>query len=240
MSPPPGPPRPSMFPNTSLTLIDETKRRDESGRRALEQFTELYFPVIQRLMRRLVWDPERAAELTNEFFATVVLHRRILDGYDPSKGRLRWLLRRAVVNLVREHRPKPQADVPMPRQIATSDEAIEVQFDREWARMLVHQALDLARDELRERGDEWRFELFYGFYILGHSWEDLGRPYGGNGRAARHWADPVAKAFQRAMIVIIQRHDPDACSAEDGAAAREEIRDLIRSLQLRGDEKDVQ
>lgn len=85
------------FVTTDLSLLaaiadGSGPRRD----RALDALVQRIWPRVYAAARRLGRDPEAAAELTQGFFADVVLGRNLLAHADADRGRLRWLLLRAL------------------------------------------------------------------------------------------------------------------------------------------------
>lgn len=89
------------FPATRWSAILAVRSSDaDERRRGLETVAAAYWKPIYKYIR-LRWNKssEDAADLTQEFFSRLV-EKKILDGFDPRKARLRTFLRVCVDRLV--------------------------------------------------------------------------------------------------------------------------------------------
>jgi RNA polymerase sigma factor (sigma-70 family) len=82
------------FPPTRLSVVARTRSGDEETRRlAFAALIEAYWKPVYKYLR-LKWqvDPERAADLTQEFF-TATLEKDVIERYDAQRARFRTYLR---------------------------------------------------------------------------------------------------------------------------------------------------
>jgi len=62
-----------VFPQTSWTLLSGVQQRGAAATAALEEFTRRYYRPAYAYIAAILQDPDEAEEVTQEFFATVVL-----------------------------------------------------------------------------------------------------------------------------------------------------------------------
>jgi hypothetical protein len=80
------------FPSTCWSLVLAAKGRAEPrARQALASLCEAYWYPLYAFIRRRGSPPDRAGDLTQEFF-TRLLGEGFLDGVDPVRGRFRAFL----------------------------------------------------------------------------------------------------------------------------------------------------
>lgn len=164
------------FPDTSWGLVLAT-RDPRRERRAFAALCQSYrTPVYASLRRRGFAEPD-AEDLVQGFFLHLLEHGTVARA-DPARGRfrsfmlgsLRWFLanaleyqqaakRRALHHaLGLEH-----ADAELgARHDAAADATLELQFDREWARALVGNALDNLRAEYARQGHAHIYDALHG------------------------------------------------------------------------------
>jgi DNA-directed RNA polymerase specialized sigma24 family protein len=155
------------FPLTHWSLVI---RAGEPGstqaRAALEELCAAYWYPIYAFIRRKGKNPDRALDLTQDFF-TRLLEKDLLASADHRKGRFRSFLRTVCANfLIDDWRRKPDV---MPISIDARDAegryliepadhvTAENLFDRAWAITLLDKVLALLAAEYAESG---RGELF--------------------------------------------------------------------------------
>ena len=137
------------FATTRWTLVGDLRSDDESVRRAAgERLASVYWPAVYAAARRLAHTRDEAADLTQGFFAEVVLGRRLFLEADPARGRLRSLvlaaLRRYATDQWRRGRARaktvPLGDFDREEGLGVEGGAGEA-FDRRWVLSLVEEAL---------------------------------------------------------------------------------------------------
>lgn len=161
------------FPDTMWTLVDQAAgRRDVDPRHALGRFMEVYWPPVYSFLRRSGLGREEADECTQAFFADVVLGRRLLDGTDRTKGRLRSLLFAAASNFLADHARRKHArakhtasagrslDREESRLEKMGDVDARAAFERGWACAVVEEALARCEKHYRASGKEGHWRLF--------------------------------------------------------------------------------
>jgi RNA polymerase sigma-70 factor (ECF subfamily) len=130
---------------TSQSLLERLRRLDDEASWA--RFTALYTPLLYAWARRLVDQPDDAADLVQDVFAAVV--RRLPDfRYDPGKSFRAWL-RTILLNRWRTgcRRPAPAPLAADPAQEDPGPALLDEQDEAEYRRHLLRQTLALLRSE---------------------------------------------------------------------------------------------
>lgn len=161
------------FHTTSWTLIEALREAHHPRReQALALLSRRYWPALYATFRRLGKSREEAADLTQGFYADVILGRRLFEHADAERGRLRSLLITAVKRYaITAHRR--QASRPdraglsldnLGREEAFLDgdigEAPEQAFERRWALALLDEALARCEASLRGEGLTRHWQAF--------------------------------------------------------------------------------
>lgn len=230
------------FPITSWTVIRGLQDPNAPEyREHLQRLVSLYWKPVYCAIRAS-WAREDAAakDLTQEFFAEVVMDRGLVEKFQPTRGSFRGFLRTALSNFlsnqVRDQaRQKRGGGV----KFLTLDDAGDVgelmsgvdagspdrMFDATWNNLVVSRALDLLEDRLLAEGRKLELEVFKQYDLLmGRdelSYGDLGRELGVTTDQVRH-ALVYARNLLRTIMVDIVRGYVD--SDEDLAA---ELRELM-------------
>jgi RNA polymerase sigma-70 factor (ECF subfamily) len=162
------------FPSTQWSLIAAAAAtKDEQSAAALADLCSRYWYPVYAFIRRRGARAEDAADLTQEFFATL-LEKDYLEDVDPLRGRFRSFLLIAVARFVSKQRDKAAAQKRGGgRQILSLDlqegerrytrEPIhdwtpERVFDRKWAVTVLDQTLASLREEHDATGKGEQFE----------------------------------------------------------------------------------
>lgn len=173
------PPLPSArFQTTRWTVVLASRRREEpAGREAVESLCRDYWYPLYAFVRRTGCSPEDAQDLTQAFFARLLVQNR-LDAAAPEKGRFRTFL---LVSLKRflttewrrgqaQKRGGGTAHVSMSileaedRYAAEAVERMspEALFDRQWALTLLERAMLRLREEYAGSGRGEVYEALKG------------------------------------------------------------------------------
>ena len=155
------------FPETSWGLVLAT--RDDAGSRH-DAFADLcrgYWKPVYASVRRQGFAPADAEDLVQGFFVHL-MERGTVGRADPSRGRfrsfllgaLRWFMANEYERGSARKRggdstfiPIDLAEVESSLQLSTDSEAsLDLQFDRQWARALVRNALEALRVEYAKSG----------------------------------------------------------------------------------------
>lgn len=156
---------PSPFPSTSWQLISACQDPDdENVREHLERlFRKYWSPVYFYVFRNWARDVERAKDLTQAFFATL-LEKNYLAAVSPEKGRFRSFVCASLKNFLMNQKRADNAQKRRPAggvfsldRLKLDDSSFDVpapteldptaQFDADWKRSL----LDVVLDQLRRR-----------------------------------------------------------------------------------------
>ncbi len=163
----------SLFPNTSWGIV-LAARDDESGREAFSTLGRRYWSPIYASLRQQGFAPADAEDLVQGFFLHLVEHHTVARA-DPERGRFRsfllGVLRWFLANEHERERARKrggecvfvpidsgEAESALQREVENHT-ALDLQFDREWARTLVHNALGVLRAEYVENGQAQAYAI---------------------------------------------------------------------------------
>jgi RNA polymerase sigma factor (sigma-70 family) len=166
------------FPPTRLSLVERMRSGDEQVRRlALAIVVEAYWKPVYKYLR-LKWhlEPDRAADLTQEFFMTA-LEKDLLGRYDQDRSRFRTYLRMCVDGFASNARKAERrlkrgggvALVPLDFESAEGEilrhepsipADVDDLFYQEWVRTLLQHAVDDLRSSACVSGRSIMFEVF--------------------------------------------------------------------------------
>jgi len=165
----PGGPATSSFPMTRWSLITRAAAPGSpQARAALEELCSVYWYPLYAFIRRKGNPPDRALDLTQDFFARL-LEKDLLHAVDPRRGRFRGFLQFACKNFLidawRQKREVSATAIPIDGQAAegryvnepADNMTPERLFDRAWALTLLERVLGLLGAEYSASG---RAELF--------------------------------------------------------------------------------
>lgn len=229
------------FPiSTSWTLIAEARAPNPGARPAQEEFARRYSRPVREYIAAVTGDQREAEELTQGFFADVVVPGRLLALLDASKGSFRPYLKQAVRNYVistirSRHRKKRQAleevrpdqwsDAGWERLNLQAGTSPDMAFHQAWVRALLADALARVKAICEQRGQVEHLNLFLGRYLSDApeppSWRELGATFGLEEKIARSRSDTVARHFR---IVLRQMLREEVSSEE---SVDEEIATLL-------------
>ena len=166
------------FPPTRLSVVERTRSGDAETRRvAFASIIDAYWkPAYKYLRMKWSLDPEAAADLTQEFF-TSVLEKEVVEKYDPSRARFRTYLRLCLDGFAAnahkaEQRLKRGGGVTMvpldfesaEGEITQHEPAVNADVDdlfyREWVRALLERSVADLRRHAEEAGRPAMFEVF--------------------------------------------------------------------------------
>ncbi len=164
-----------MFPETRYSAVARAASTDEAERAAsLAALAAVYYrPVYAHLRHKWRFDPERAEDAAQSFFARVV-ERGIFAAYDAERGRFRTFVRTCLDHLVeselraagRVKRGGGKRFVPIEAEtlegelaLATEDSP-EQAFDREFVRGLFASAVTDLQARLEGAGKARYYVLF--------------------------------------------------------------------------------
>lgn len=161
----------SRFPETSWAIVLATRVDGDAGD-ALDALCHRYWRPVYASVRRQGFAPDDAEDLTQAFFLHLIEHDTLARA-DPERGRFRSFLLGALrwfmANL-REHENARKrsggrkfvsidiADIEAALHDGGTDTAtFQMQFDRQWARTVVDNALAALRREYTDNGraDTW-------------------------------------------------------------------------------------
>lgn len=226
------------FPSTRWTIVSAARGQDDAAKRALNELCELYWPPVYAFVRRKGKSPADAEDITQGFFAELLV-RRSFDSVAQEKGRLRTFLLKAVTRHMinqyeREHAAKRGGGVSVlsldferaergfimePGHSVTP----ELEFDRRWALELLEHALGDVRADAERNHVEALFEDLKGLISLDTattSYDEIAVRHGLTEGAVKAAAHRLRQKFREALRTAIA----------ETVSSEEEIDDEIRNL----------
>lgn len=161
------------FPKTRWSLVDLLVQGDMAQRQeALGVLALTYWPAIYASLRQRGKSRNEAQELTQAFFAEIVMGRQLFEQADINRGSLRNLLLVALKRfLIDQHRrtdkPTFRFQVPV-EEISQEDEALQEDvaldpdtlFDRRWAVAVLEEALKRCEKHFCSTGKKSHWDAF--------------------------------------------------------------------------------
>ena len=176
----------SQFPTTRWTLVvaaGDPQRKD--ARFALVSLCENYWYPLYAYLRRRGYAPDRAQDLTQEFFMRV-LEGRYLDRADPEKGRFRSFILTSLKFFAADEQDRQRARKRGGGAVVSiefssgksgeeryqrepgHDETPDRIFERRWALSMLERVMERLRDEFVQHDRPENFERMKVF-LLGQS-----------------------------------------------------------------------
>ncbi len=164
--------QPRGFATTHWSLIARVKVGGDDARLALDELARIYRPAVRAFLHFRGLSPEEAEDVTQEFFATVVLSRGWFTRVQPNPTRrLRTLmcisLKRFHIDHHRRSRSRGRDRVKIrsladddPTAVNGTDDGFAVHFDRHWALAQFEEALRRCEAHFHGRGKIGHWELF--------------------------------------------------------------------------------
>ena len=161
-------------PRRSGAVLYLAKSRDApEAREALSVLCQAYWFPIYAYIRHRGYVPERARDLTQDYFA-YVLERGLFAKADPTRGRFRSFLRTICLRQLAEHRDHDNAAKRGGRRTFVSIDPHDAErrynlepaheltperiFDRTWALTLLDRVVERMRSEYDDAGQATKFE----------------------------------------------------------------------------------
>lgn len=161
------------FGDTNWSLIRDLQATDAERReRALDILCRVYQGPVYTYLRRMGCEPDRARDLTQGFFLEKVIHGRLFERADPSRARLRVLIKAALRNFridderrkrARRHDGRPTINIEREESVIadTSSVPADEAFQQRWATAVLEEGLRRGAAHYRERGEERKWSAFY-------------------------------------------------------------------------------
>lgn len=176
----------SMPQRTSWRLVLQAKGDDSAeAQSAMEDLARSYWPPVYGYMRRKVGDPEKALDLTQEFFSTF-MEKRWIDAADPAKGKFRTFILVILDRFLADQHDREKAvkrggnlrRVPLDVETAErfvgacsgGDKDPALVFIQQWALAVIRECLAKLRSDLESRGQDNQYRVFaklHGFDQIG-------------------------------------------------------------------------
>lgn len=213
-----------------------------SARESLAELCRAYWYPIYGYIRRRGYDPEKAKDLTQDFFARA-LEKGLFGEADPARGRFRSFLRMVCAHFLANRRDWERtqkrggdrvaisidadgAEVLYAKELADSHSPDRI-FDRIWAMTLLRRALVRLGREYEEAGKSAIFEALRNL-LSGEaeesSYAQVAVTLGTTTGAARTAAHRLRRRYGELLRQEI------ASTLADQEAIDDEIRDLFTAL----------
>ena len=155
------------FFTTRWTRVARSRGDSEDAKLALSELCEAYYDPVHAFIRATARDDEKARDLTQGFFATV-LGKSAFDGADPNLGRFRAFLLGAVKHYLWDRKRHEQTakrgggETTLPleeEQAASAQLPPDQEFDRRWALTILAKALNELRQSMEANDDLAKFDV---------------------------------------------------------------------------------
>jgi len=222
------------FATTQWSLVVASAGGEGPGaREALAELCRIYWPPVYAHLRRRGTSIDRALDITQGFFATL-LEKNYVAEARRDRGRFRTFLLASLAHYeanVRDHEralKRGGGRVPISldavraeeehRVEPSHDETAEKIFDRRWARALLRASVDRLRDEMDRAGKKERCGTLLP-YLVGdsdRSFREAGTELGINETAARVAAHRMKHRFRTILREEVARTvaEPSQVEAE--------------------------
>ncbi len=234
---------PRAFPSTSWSAVAELHTPSAERRQAtLTRLATLYWKPIHCVIR-YHWcrSSEDAKDLTQEFFATVLLTSDLVGSFTPGRGSFRSFLRGALTNFMNNvardaRRLKRGGGATMlsldgdPLHLRDLDvDAVpptpEALFEIAWDSFALREAVERLRAHLESTGRAAHFDLFRRYDLEAEcedrSYEDMAAEFGWTVRKVRRVLTETRADLRAALAGVI------VPSVDGPAALRAEMRRLV-------------
>lgn len=233
------------FSTTNWTLVESLQDgADQDRARAINLLTEHYWPPIYAYLRRSGRSADDAADLTQSFFADVVLARRLFEHADPDRGRLRSLILSALKrHLIDQHRRRAsRPDIGALRLqdltreehflIERAGDGIDDIFDRRWAMAVMDQAIERCERYFVEIDRPGHWEAFASYSIrpaqFGQAAPSLRTVAEQHGFLSAHHAASALRLVRQRMRTVLRQICAETTVGRE--AAEREYQTLIEQL----------
>ena len=168
------------FQTTHWSLVIKAAGSDSiDAKEALELLCRSYWRPIFHYIRARGFQGGEAQDLTQDFFY-IVIEKDYFGQADQERGRFRAFLKTAIKNFLsnqwkKANRQKRGGDFDFCSFDQFEEERFEtgyskadtpdIAYDRQWARSTFETTLDTVREEMEERGQMDRFNLFNPFLM---------------------------------------------------------------------------
>ena len=236
---------PERFASTHWSVVLAAARTaSPEAAAAMEELCHAYWYPLYAFLRRSGHAPHAAQDLTQEFFASRVITRRIFQGLEPTEGRFRTWLLTSLQNLVRNEWQKGQAakrggahphgslDLESAEGRYTIEPADHLTperlYDRSCATVLLNLAMDRLEKRYRRLGNNDLFQELKAFLPGEHSTQshaEVAVRLGKSEDAVKMAVSRLRQEYGRLLRAEVQRivHHPDAVT--------EELRHLRQALE---------
>lgn len=228
------------FPDTSWSILACLRGQNTDLRmQALTRLIQLYWKPVHTVIRRSWGKPnEEAKDLTQEFFAEIIMEGPLLERYAPEQGSFHAYLKAAITNFMRdavksEGRKKrggdakilsldfdPNGDVALPDRSLSPEQV----FDLAWKHVVFSKALQNVEQNLIGEGKAAYFEVFrrYELQPAGPqpSYREVGESMGLTETTVQNYLARVRAELRRAVIEVVA----------DTVESRKDLSDEIRWL----------
>jgi RNA polymerase sigma factor (sigma-70 family) len=234
--------RPSFETTRWSLVLAASDRVTGQADEALEALCGAYWYPLYAFIRRRGHDPDRAADLTQGFFARL-LEKEFLRSVDPSRGRFRSFLLAACKNFLANEHDRENAQKRGGGQHSVSIDVRDAEgrylaepahhltpdrlFERRWALTILDQSLDQIERESRQTGKASLYEQLKPMLTGtegGLSYAEVGHTLGMTEAAVKKAAQRLRQRYREILRERI------AGTIDDPGQVDDEIRTLFAVL----------
>lgn len=236
------------FPSTRWSVVLSLRgcEQSETGQRALEDLCGLYWRPLYAFARGSGFTAEDAEDLTQSFFARVIVEQNLFASAEPTKGKLRTFLLTAFQRDLSDAREAAnrqkrgsgkiisfdaaQFETFLTDALSTNAEPLQL-FEKQWAESVIRASLDLLKSEYEGEGKSEQFALLRPFIGLGEEaatgYDDLAASTGMAKATLRQMVHRLRERFRkiiRAQIADTLNEPTEALITEELAALQAVLR----------------
>ncbi len=226
------------FPSTRWTKVGRAGASDSAARlQALTELLPLYRePMIAHMVRARRLRPELAEEVVHDFIAEKLLDTTLWEKADPKRGRFRTLIcvsldRFYISRWIRKRRLAQIPDEDAIDRLPAGQPAPSAAFDRQWARTLLHEAVEAMRLDCQDRGKAAVWAIFNARVLAPVvngdepvDYDTLAREHGlPSITRAANLLVTAKRTFRRHLYALLRRQSESDAEVEGEIADLEEI-----------------
>lgn len=226
----------SHFPLTSWSVILHAQDPDSPDyARHLGRLVQLYWRPVYCVIRYSWGKPhDEAKDLTQEFFATVVLDRQLVRTYVPERGSFRVLLRSTITLFMRDmgrfrSAKKRGGGTTQISLDCIGADAVEIaegstslaqeeMFDAAWNETVMNEAVDHLEKRLKAEGKGAAFEIFRAYDLEPEgselSYAALGERMGMTVPQVKHALIHARGMFRKVVTDVVRGYVDDPADLE--------------------------
>ena len=226
-----------IFPVTSMTMMGVIREGgEEDAQQALGRFSAVYRGPLVRFAQSKGATLDDAEDLVQGFFEDVLIRREALKDLDAANWRLRRWLRVSLTRYIRNqyrnasrikrggHLRRTQFDE---AKLPPTDDAISLEFDRDWATAILNRVNARLREKFRTKGREEYYDVL-STHIAWRAREapqkELAKRFGTTQNAVKAQLKRIRDAYKEYLTEEVRE------TVLEDSEVREEIKHIFKVL----------